>query len=77
MNSALLRIRHISVTVTGISVNSAAHQVNITVAADLSSLIPALLPFHGVNVVTGNAEAKIGEKYLSASRSFEITAFKQ
>jgi hypothetical protein len=65
------------VTLTGISVNSSSRQVAVSVAADLSSLIPALLPFHGVNVVTGNAEAKIGEKYLSASRSFEITAFKQ
>jgi Flp pilus assembly protein TadG len=62
MNSTFLSRRHIGVAVTGISVNSSSRQVSVTVAADLSSLIPAILPFHRVYAVTGNAEAKIGEK---------------
>ena len=59
MNSTFLLRRHISVTVTGISINSASQQVSVTVAADLSSLVPAILPFQGVYSVTGFAEARI------------------
>ena len=59
MNSTFLSRRHIGVTVTGISVNSSSRQVSIIVAADLSSLIPAILPFHGVYSVIGYAEARL------------------
>jgi Flp pilus assembly protein TadG len=62
MNSTFLRNRHIGVTVTGISVNSSSRQVTVTVAADMSFLIPAILPFHGVYSVTGYAEARVGKK---------------
>jgi hypothetical protein len=37
-------------------------QVAVTVAADLSSLIPAILPFQGMYSVTGFVEARVGEK---------------
>jgi hypothetical protein len=37
-------------------------QVAVKVAADLSSLIPTILPFHGMYSVIGFAEARVGEK---------------
>ena len=59
MNSAFLRSRHINGMVTGISVNSSSQQVAVTVAADLSSLIPGVLPFRWMYAITGYAEARV------------------
>lgn len=59
MNSIFLRSRHIGVAVTGISVDEGTQVVSVSVAADLSSLIPGILPFEGVYTVTGTAEARM------------------
>jgi uncharacterized membrane protein len=59
MNSVFLQSRHIGVAVTGISVDEGSQIVSVSVAADLSSLIPGILPFQGVYQVTGTAEARI------------------
>ena len=59
MNSAFLRSRRIGVAVTGISVDPATRVVSVSVATDLSSLIPGILPFEGVYQITGTAEAKM------------------
>lgn len=59
MNSTFLRSRHIGVGVTRISVNSANRQVSVTVAADLSSLIPGILPFQEEFAITGYVEAMV------------------
>ena len=59
MNSAFLRGRHIGVAVTGISVDAVTQVVSVSVAADLSSLIPGVLPFEGEYRVTGYAEVRI------------------
>jgi Flp pilus assembly protein TadG len=59
MNSAFLRSRHIGVAVTGISVDAATQVVSVSVSADLSSLIPGILPFEGVYQITGTAEARM------------------
>lgn len=48
MNSAFLQRRHIGVAVTGITMDPETRVVSVTVPADLSSLIPAILPFQGV-----------------------------
>ena len=56
MNSTFLRSRHIGVAVTGISVDAATQVVSVSVSADLSSLIPGILPFQGTYQVTGYAE---------------------
>jgi hypothetical protein len=62
MNSAFLQRRHIGVAVTGISVDPETHMVSVKVIADLSSLIPGILPFRGVYAVTGTAQAQINGK---------------
>jgi Flp pilus assembly protein TadG len=62
MNSVFLRRRHIGVAVTGISVNPATQVVSVTVSADLSSLIPGILPFEGDYQITGTAEARMDER---------------
>jgi Flp pilus assembly protein TadG len=59
MNSTFLRSRHIGVAVTGISVDPATMVVSVSVSADLSSLIPGVLPFQGVYQITGTAEARM------------------
>jgi len=59
MNSTFLRRRHIAVTVTGISVDPTSRVVSVSVSADLSSLMPAILPFQGYYQITGTAEARI------------------
>jgi hypothetical protein len=59
MNSAFLRSRHIGVAVTGITVNTGQQVVYVTVSADLSSLIPGILPFRGEYDVTGYAEVRV------------------
>jgi hypothetical protein len=56
---AIIRSRHIGVVVTGISVDAALRVVSVSVAADLSSLIPGILPFEGVYQMTGTAEARM------------------
>lgn len=62
MNSAFLRSRHIGVAVTGIRVDPATRVVSVSVSADLSSLIPSILPFKGVYQITGTAEARIDRR---------------
>lgn len=59
MNSTFLRSRHIGVAVTGISVDAATQVVSVSVGADLSSLIPGILPFEGVYQIMGTAEARV------------------
>jgi len=62
MNSAFLRSRHISVAVTGINVNPVTHVVAVSVSADISSLIPRILPFQGVYTIKGITQAHISGK---------------
>ncbi len=62
MNSAFLWSRHIGVMITGISVDAATQVVSVSVSADLSSLIPGILPFEGVYRITGTAEARMAAK---------------
>jgi hypothetical protein len=59
LNSGFLRARSIGVAVTGIGINSATLTVSVSVAADLSALLPGFLPFHGLYSVTGYAEARV------------------
>jgi Flp pilus assembly protein TadG len=59
MNSPLLRSWYIGVAVKGISVNSTSRQVAVTVPADLSSLIPAVLPFQGMYSVSGYVATRV------------------
>ena len=59
LNSGFLRARNIGVAVTGIGINSATLTVSVTVAADLSALLPGFLPFRGLYGVTGYAEARV------------------
>jgi Flp pilus assembly protein TadG len=59
MNSAFLSSRHIGVAVTGISVDAVTRVVSVSVSADLSSLIPGILPFGGIYQITGTAEARM------------------
>jgi hypothetical protein len=59
MNSAFLTHRHIGAAVMGISVDEGSQIVSASVSADLSSLIPGILPFEGVYQVTGIAEARM------------------
>ena len=62
MNSAFLRSRHIGVALTGISVDPGTRVVSVTVSADLSSLIPGVLPFQVEYSVMGYAEVEITGK---------------
>jgi hypothetical protein len=62
MNSAFLRSRHIGVAVTGINVDPVTHVVSVMISADLSSLIPSILPFQGAYAITGTAQAHISGK---------------
>lgn len=59
-NSTYLADRSIPVTVTSIRINAAAQVVAVTVSADLSPLLPALLQSGAHVTVTGYAEARIG-----------------
>ena len=61
-NSAYLAKRSIPVTVTGISIDENAQMVRVSVAADLSSLMPAALPFGGQYTVTGYAQSRLDKK---------------
>jgi hypothetical protein len=67
MNSAFLQSRHIGVAVMGISVDTVTQVVSVSVSADLSSLIPGILPFEGVYQITGTAEARMDgrEKFFT------------
>lgn len=58
-NSSFLSRRNIPVTVTGIQIDPATQRVSVTVSADLSSLMPGVLPFDGRYAVTGIAQARI------------------
>jgi len=60
LNSVFLQRRNIRMLVTRISANSSSRQVFVTVAADLSSLIPGILPFRGIYEITGYAEVRVG-----------------
>jgi Flp pilus assembly protein TadG len=62
MNSIFLQSRHIGVAVTGIIVYQTTQMVSVTVTADLSSLIPGILPFAGVYSITGYAKTRIDSK---------------
>jgi len=53
MNSVFLRSRHIGVAVTGISVDAVTQVMSVTVSANLSSLIPGILPFQGAYTIKG------------------------
>ena len=59
INSAFLQRRDICVAVTGISVDLPTQMVSVTVFADLSSLIPGILPYQGGYAITGMAQAHI------------------
>jgi hypothetical protein len=41
-------------------VDEGTQVVSVSVAADISSLIPGILPFEGVYQITGTAEARMG-----------------
>jgi Flp pilus assembly protein TadG len=58
-NSTYLQSKNIEVIVTDIYANANRQVVFVTVSADLSSLIPGILPFDGVYSITGYAEAKL------------------
>jgi Flp pilus assembly protein TadG len=57
MNSAFLRSRHVDMVVTGISVDQATQEVYVIVTADLSPLLPKILPFQGFYTLKGSAQA--------------------
>ncbi len=59
LNAQYLRSRGIGVVVTNIQVNAATRRVSVTVAADLSSLLPAFLPHEGVYRVAGYARSRL------------------
>ena len=61
LNSAYLSSRSIPVTVTGISIDAASQMVRVSVTADLSSLIPVVLPFEGQYTVIAYARARMDE----------------
>ncbi|MBM3126278.1 MAG: hypothetical protein FJZ87_14620 [Chloroflexi bacterium] len=58
-NSTYLQSRHIDVTVTDIYANANRQVVFVTVSADLTSLIPSILPFDGMYSIAGYAEARM------------------
>ena len=59
MNASYLAKRSIPVTVSNISIDQSTQMVRVSVTADLSSLIPGILPFHGQYTVTGYAKARM------------------
>ncbi len=59
MNASYLAKRSIPVTVSDISIDQSTQMVRVSVTADLSSLIPGILPFHGQYTVTGYARARM------------------
>ena len=61
-NSAYLAKRNIPVMVTGISIDENAQMVRVSVTADLSSLMPAALPFNGQYTVVGYAQSRLDKK---------------
>ncbi len=58
-NSTYLQSRHIEVTVTDIYVRADRRVVFVTISADLSSLMPGILPFDGIYSITGYAQARL------------------
>ncbi len=61
-NSTYLQSRHIDVTVTDIYANANRRVVFVSVSANLSSLMPGILPFDGMYSITGYAEARLQGK---------------
>ncbi len=61
-NSTFLQARHIDVTVTNISADMDRRVVFVTVSADLSSLMPGILPFNREYSITGYAEVRADGK---------------
>jgi Flp pilus assembly protein TadG len=59
MNASTLAKRSIMVAVTDISIDESTQMVRVIVTADLSSLIPGILPFHGQYTVIGYARARM------------------
>ena len=59
MNASYLTKRSIPVTVSDISIDPSTQMVRVSVTADLSALIPGILPFHGQYTVTGYARARM------------------
>ena len=59
MNASYLAKRSIPVTVTGISIDESTQMVQVSVAANLSSLIPGVLPFDGQYTVVAYARARM------------------
>ena len=59
MNASYLTKRSIPVAVTGIAIDQITQIVRVSVTADLSSLIPGILPFNGQYTVTGYARARM------------------
>jgi hypothetical protein len=58
-NSTFLQSRHIEATVNDIYADPDRRVVFVTVSADLSSLMPGILPFTGEYSVVGYAEVKL------------------
>ena len=59
LNASILAKRSIPVTVTEIAIDESTQMVRVSVTANLSSLIPAALPFNGQYTVTGYARARM------------------
>ncbi len=59
MNASYLIKRSLPVAVTEITIDQSTQMVRVSVTADLSSLIPGILPFHGQYTVTGYASARM------------------
>jgi hypothetical protein len=58
-NAGFLALHGIAVTVTQIWIDPGSQVVFVTVAADLSSLLPGFLQYQGSYSVTGNARARM------------------
>jgi uncharacterized membrane protein len=59
MNSSYLASRSIPVTVTGVSINEASQTVSVSVTANLSSLLPAILNYKKQYTVSGFAKGRL------------------
>ena len=58
-NSIYLESRNIGVVVTDIYADREKHVVFVTISADLSSLMPGILPFDETYSITGYAEVRV------------------
>ena len=59
LNSATLASRGIPVIVTGVYIDEASQTVAVSVSADLSALLPAVLNYHRQYTVTGYAKGRL------------------